>query len=101
MPGSDAAVLLRRTGAAGYNLGPDAYLQVALLYGHVRADLAVTGGVHDSAHVLKSMMAGAGVAIIDVRPPCRTASRTLGVRADLMQWMEQHEYASIGQMQGA
>ena len=32
---------------------------VAILYGNVKADLAITGGVHTAADVIKSMMAGA------------------------------------------
>src|SRR5262249_5215629 len=35
---------------------------VAILHGRVRADLAVTGGVHGAEDVLKAMMAGARVA---------------------------------------
>src|ERR1017187_6222008 len=34
---------------------------VAVLYGKVKADLAITGGVHSGMDVLKSMMAGASV----------------------------------------
>ena len=37
---------------------------VAILSGHVRADLAVTGGVHTGQDVLKAMMAGARVAMM-------------------------------------
>jgi dihydroorotate dehydrogenase (fumarate) len=37
---------------------------VAILYGHIRADLAVTGGVHTAIDVLKAMMAGARVAMM-------------------------------------
>ena len=37
---------------------------VAILYGWVRANLAVTGGVHSAEDVLKSMMAGAHVAMM-------------------------------------
>ena len=36
---------------------------VAILYGDVHADLAVTGGVHSADDVLKSVMAGAQVAM--------------------------------------
>ena len=36
---------------------------VAILYGDVQADLAVTGGIHSAEDVLKSMMAGAQVAM--------------------------------------
>jgi hypothetical protein len=32
---------------------------LAVLYGEVRPDLAITGGVHTAQDVLKSMMAGA------------------------------------------
>ena len=35
---------------------------IAILFGHVRADLAVTGGAHTGEDVLKAMMAGARVA---------------------------------------
>ena len=37
---------------------------VAILYGHIQADLAVTGGVHTAEDVLKAMMAGARVAMM-------------------------------------
>jgi dihydroorotate dehydrogenase (fumarate) len=73
---------------------------VALLHGHVKADLAVTGGVHGSAQVLKSMMAGARVAMM-TSALLEHGIRHLGrVRGDLLDWMEAHEYASIMQMQG-
>jgi hypothetical protein len=36
---------------------------VAVLFGHLRADMAVTGGVHTVYGLLKSMMAGAKVAM--------------------------------------
>ena len=32
---------------------------VAILFGHIKADLAITGGVHTAEDVVKSMMAGA------------------------------------------
>ena len=37
---------------------------VAILYGQIKADLAITGGVHTAEDVLKSMMAGARVAMM-------------------------------------
>ena len=74
---------------------------VAILYGHVKADLAVTGGVHGSAQVLKSMMAGARVALMTSAILQNGIAHFARVRADLLDWMEAHEYASIGQMQGS
>jgi dihydroorotate dehydrogenase (fumarate) len=74
---------------------------VAILYGHVKADLAVTGGVHGSAQVLKSMMAGARVAMMTSALLQNGVAYFGRVRADLLDWMEQHEYASIAEMQGS
>jgi len=74
---------------------------VAILYGHVRADLAVTGGVHGSAQVLKSMMAGARVAMMTSALLQHGIAYLARVRADVLEWMEEHGYASIAQMQGS
>jgi dihydroorotate dehydrogenase (fumarate) len=74
---------------------------VAILYGHIKADLAVTGGVHGSAQVLKSMMAGARVAMMTSALLQNGIAYLARVRADLVDWMEAHEYASIAEMQGS
>jgi dihydroorotate dehydrogenase (fumarate) len=74
---------------------------VAILHGHVGADLAVTGGVHEAEDVLKAMMAGARVAMM-TSALLRHGIPHLGrVRAALLAWMEAHEYASIAEMQGS
>jgi dihydroorotate dehydrogenase (fumarate) len=74
---------------------------VAILYGHVRADLAVTGGVHGSAQVLKAMMAGARVAMLTSALLQNGIAHLRRVRADVEQWMTEHEYGSIAEMQGS
>jgi dihydroorotate dehydrogenase (fumarate) len=74
---------------------------VALLFGHVRPDLAVTGGVHTAEDVLKAMMAGARVAMLASALLQRGIDHLGRVRADLVAWMEAHEYESIAQMQGS
>jgi dihydroorotate dehydrogenase (fumarate) len=74
---------------------------VAILFGHVRADLAVTGGVHTAEDVLKAMMAGARVAMMASALLQRGVEHLGRVRADLVAWMEAHEYESIRQMQGS
>jgi dihydroorotate dehydrogenase (fumarate) len=74
---------------------------VAILYGHVRADLAVTGGVHTAQDVLKAMMAGARVAMLLSALLTDGIDHLTKVRADLLAWMEEHEYESIRQMQGS
>ncbi len=73
----------------------------AILYGHVRADLAVTGGVHTAEDVLKAMMAGARAAML-ASALLQDGIEHLGrIRTDLVTWMETHEYESIRQMQGS
>lgn len=74
---------------------------VAILYGHVRADLAVTGGVHTAHDVLKAMMAGARVAMMTSALLQHGIEHLATVRRDLVAWMEEHEYESIRQMQGS
>jgi dihydroorotate dehydrogenase (fumarate) len=74
---------------------------VAILYGHVKADLAVTGGVHGSAQVLKAMMAGARVAMMTSALLQNGIAYLTRVRTDVLDWMETHEYSSIAQMQGS
>jgi dihydroorotate dehydrogenase (fumarate) len=74
---------------------------IAILYGHVRADLAATGGVHESVDVLKAMMAGARVAMMTSALLKHGIPHLTRVRAAVLEWMEEHEYASITQMQGS
>ncbi len=73
----------------------------AILYGHVRADLAVTGGVHTAEDVLKAMMAGARVAMMTSALLQRGIEHLGVVRDGLLAWMEAREYESIRQMQGS
>lgn len=74
---------------------------VAILYGRIRADLAVTGGVHTAQDVLKAMMAGARVAMTTSALLRNGIGYLAKIHTDLTAWMEEHEYASIRQMQGS
>lgn len=74
---------------------------VAILYGDVRADLAVTGGVHTAEGVLKSIMAGAQVAMTASALLSKGISHITTMQNDLVRWMEEHEYESIRQMRGS
>ena len=74
---------------------------VAVLCGRIQADMAVTGGVHSATDVLKSMMAGAKVAMMAsalLRLGIGHIGKTIN---ELLLWMDQHEYSSIQQMQGS
>jgi dihydroorotate dehydrogenase (fumarate) len=74
---------------------------VAILYGHLKADLAITGGVHSPEDVIKAMMAGAKVAMMTSALLARGLGHLAMVQAGILQWMEEHEYSSIRQMQGS
>jgi dihydroorotate dehydrogenase (fumarate) len=73
---------------------------VAALSGHLRADLAVTGGVHTALDGVKSVMAGAHVVQV-VSALLRQGPDLLRIlRADLERWMDEQEWESLAQMRG-
>jgi len=74
---------------------------VAVLYGQVKADLAITGGVHTAADVIKSMMAGAKVAMMTSALLRHGIPYLESVRTKVAGWMAEHEYDSIAEMQGS
>jgi dihydroorotate dehydrogenase (fumarate) len=73
----------------------------ALLYGNIKADIALTGGVHTAEDVIKSMMAGARVAMTTSALLQNGIDYLRFVLSELREWMEKHEYESIQQMQGS
>jgi dihydroorotate dehydrogenase (fumarate) len=74
---------------------------IAVLYGSVKADLALTGGVHSATDVVKAMMAGAKVAMMTSALLKRGISYLDTITTELLVWMGEHEYDSIRQMQGS
>ncbi|HEY65151.1 MAG TPA: dihydroorotate dehydrogenase-like protein [Caldilineae bacterium] len=74
---------------------------VAILYGRIPADFAITGGVHTHEDVLKCMMAGAKVAMMASELLQHGICRIGEILEAMQQWMEEHEYESISQMQGS
>lgn len=74
---------------------------LAILSSRLRASLAVTGGVHGVSEVVQSVMAGAH-AVQMVSALLRNGPQHLAVvRRELAEWLEQHEYDSLRQMQGS
>ncbi len=74
---------------------------IAILYGRIAADFALTSGVHTAEDVLKAMMAGANVAMMASTLLHNGPGRIMHILNDLQEWMEIHEYASIQQMRGS
>jgi dihydroorotate dehydrogenase (fumarate) len=73
---------------------------IAILYGRVAADLALTTGVHSARDVLKAMMAGANVAMLASELLANGIGRLTEILADLQAWMQEYAYESIEQMRG-
>ncbi len=73
----------------------------AILHGRVPVDLGITGGVHTAEDVVKSMMVGARVAMMTSALLRHGAGYIKTVEADLVRWLEEHEYPSIELMQGS
>ncbi len=74
---------------------------IAVLYGSIKADMALTGGVHSATDVVKAMMAGARVAMMTSALLKRGISYLDTLITELLVWMGEHEYDSIRQMQGS
>jgi dihydroorotate dehydrogenase (fumarate) len=74
---------------------------LALLSPKVKASLAVSGGVHTTLDVVQSVMTGAHavqlVSCLLKRGPAHLAT----LKGELTQWLEEHEYHSLRQMQGS
>ena len=74
---------------------------IAILYGHVRASLAGSGGIHTVNDVLKMLMAGANVTMMASALLKHGAGRITDILTGLEQWMVEREYVSVNQMQGS
>lgn len=74
---------------------------IAILYGRIQADFAITSGIHSHLEVLKGMMAGAKVAMMASELLKNGVERVGAILQDLQAWMQEHEYESIQQMQGS
>ena len=74
---------------------------VAILYGRVEADFAITSGVHTYDDVLKGLMAGASVMMVASELLRRGIGRLTEILDGVETWMDEHEYESVQQMQGS
>ncbi len=74
---------------------------VAILYGRVETDFAISRGVHTYEDVLKGVMAGANVTMMASELLQNGLGRIPAILGDLADWMEKHEYVSIQQMRGS
>ncbi len=74
---------------------------IAMLYGRIQADFALTSGVQTGQDVVKAIMAGASVAMTTSALLRHGPERLSHILAGLQEWMTLREYASIRTMKGS
>ena len=74
---------------------------IAILYGRVSTDFALTSGVHTHEDALKAMMAGANVVQLASELLHSGPGQIGKILSGMSHWMEEFEYSSITQMRGS
>jgi len=72
----------------------------AILYGNVRPDIAITGGVHDARDIVKSILVGAKVTMLASALLARGNIYIESLLKDLTNWLESNNYQSVKQICG-
>ncbi len=73
----------------------------AILYGNVKADIAITGGVHSAEDALKAVMAGGSVAQVASALYIHGIGHISRVLDNLRYWLEKREYTSLKETRGS
>jgi dihydroorotate dehydrogenase (fumarate) len=73
---------------------------VAILYGRIKANMAVTGGVHTVEDVAKSILAGANITMMASAVMTNGVGHITKIKNELAEWMDKHEFGSIADIQG-
>ncbi len=74
---------------------------VAILYGKVPVDFAITNGVHTYEDVLKGLMAGANIMTMAAELLMNGTGRIGEIVTEMSEWMEEREYESVAQLRGS
>ena len=74
---------------------------IAIIKGHITADISLSGGVHSHEDIIKGIMVGATT----VQVVSALLKHGPGYLAEMLEkfkrWMEEHEYESVAQMRGS
>ena len=74
---------------------------IAIIHGHIKANIALSGGVHSFEDIIKGIMVGADVVQVVSSLLKHGPEHLAGLLAELTRWMEVHEYESVDQMRGS
>lgn len=74
---------------------------IAILYGRIATDLALTTGVHTAEDALKGVAAGASVTMLASELLRNGVLRLHDILRGMERWLEEHDYESLAQLQGS
>ena len=74
---------------------------IAILYNKRKADLASTSGLHTGMDVIKMMMVGANVTMLNSVLLRQGIPMIATIERQMREWMEENEYESVNQMRGS
>lgn len=74
---------------------------IAILYGRLEADLALTTGVHTAEDALKGIAAGASVVQMASELLQNGVGRIEEILAEMSDWLMEHEYESLDVLKGS
>ena len=72
----------------------------ALLYGRVESEIAVTGGVHRGADLIKCLLAGAQVGMVASALLKHGYGQIETILAEVVAWMKHGGFASVDELRG-
>jgi dihydroorotate dehydrogenase (fumarate) len=73
----------------------------AILHGHLKADIALSGGVHTMEDIIKAIMCGATVVQVVSCLLKYGPNHIASLISGLSRWLEEHDYESVDQMRGS
>ena len=74
---------------------------IAILYGKVAADFALTSGIHSAEDVIKAVMAGASVTTVASHFLKYGPESAADILSNMQSWLQEKEYESVAQMKGS
>jgi len=74
---------------------------IGILDGRIHGSLAASSGIHTATDVLKLLMVGADVTMLASELMLNGIDRLRSLRIGLTDWLVEHEYTSVGQLQGS
>jgi dihydroorotate dehydrogenase (fumarate) len=74
---------------------------IGILHGRIKADFAITSGVHSAEDALKAVLVGADVTMMASALLRGGAEHITRMLEDMTSWLQEHDYESIEQMKGS